>query len=193
MYLNLWKADEITEKKPVIVWIYGGAFEGGGTTDPQYDCFNLVKENPDIIVVTIAYRVSFFGFFNLARLSDGKDYTDAPNLGFMDQIMALKWVHENIKNFGGDTDNVTIWGESAGAASCTIILLIEGSHKYFKHIIAQSGTSAQTRTPEQAIEYTNKVMEALSCKTVADLRKISAEQFAETWARLYGFYQVLGI
>ena len=183
LYLNIWKADEAAAKnKPVIVWIYGGAFEVGGTTDPQYDCFNLVKENPDVIVVTIAYRVSFFGFFHLSQ-----------NLGLMDQIMALKWVHENIESFGGDPDNVTIWGESAGGASCTLLPLVKGSHKYFKRVISQSGAPGQTRTPEQAITCTNKVMEALGCKTVADLQKISAEQFADTWACLYGFYQVLGI
>ena len=107
--------------------------------------------------------------------------------------MALKWVHENIENFGGDPDNVTIWGESAGGASCTLLPLVKGSHKYFKRVISQSGAPGQTRTPEQAIACTNNVMEALGCKTVADLKKISAEQFAETWARLYGFYQVLGI
>ena len=125
LYLNIWKADEAAaEKKPVIVWIYGGAFEVGGTTDPQYDCFNLVKENPDVIVVTIAY----------------------------------------------------IWGESAGGASCTLLPLVKGSHQYFKRVISQSGAPNQTRTPEQAIDCTNKVMEALGCKTVADLQKISAEQ-----------------
>ena len=111
----------------------------------------------------------------------------------MDQMMALKWVHENIAGFGGDPENVTIWGESAGGASCTLLPLVKGSHQYFKRVIAQSGAPAQTRTPEQAIECTNKVMEALGCKTVADLRNITAEQIADTWASLYGFYQVLGI
>ncbi|MCR5562810.1 MAG: carboxylesterase family protein [Desulfovibrio sp.] len=193
LYLNIWKADEATEKKPVIVWIYGGAFDVGGVADPQYDCCNLVKENPDVIVVTIAYRVSFFGFLHLSHLPDGGAYQDAPNLGLMDQMMALKWVHENIAGFGGDPDNVTIWGESAGGASCTLLPLIKGSHRYFKRVIAQSGAPAQTRSPEQAIACTNKLMEALGCKTVADLRKVSAEKFADMWARLYGLYQVLGI
>ena len=194
LYLNIWKADEAnTEKKPVIVWIYGGGFEVGGTADPQYDCYNLVKENPDVILVTIAYRVSFFGFLHLSHLPDGKDYQDAPNLGLMDQIMALKWVHENIEGFGGDPDNVTLWGESAGGASVTLLPLVKGSHQYFKRVIAQSGAPAQTRTPEQAIAVTNRVMEALGCKTVSDLLKVSAQEFADTWARLYGFYQVLGI
>ena len=194
LYLNIWKADEAAAcKKPVIVWIYGGAFDVGGTTDPQYDCHNFIQENPDVVVVTINYRVSFFGFFHLSHLPDGKDYADAQNLGLLDQLMALKWVRENIAGFGGDPDNVTIWGESAGAASCTLLALIEGSHQYFKRIIAQSGAPAQTRSAEQAIECTNKVMEALGCKTVADLMKVSAEKFADTWANMYGLYQVLGI
>ena len=194
LYLNIWKADETaTQKKPVIVWIYGGGFEVGGTTDPQYDCYNLVKENPDVIFVTLAYRVSFFGFLHLSHLPDGKDYQDAANLGLMDQLMALKWVHENIAGFGGDPDNVTIWGESAGGGSCSLLPLVKGSHMYFKRVIAQSGAPAQTRSTEQAIEITNKVMEELGCKTVADLMKVSAEEFTETWTRLYGFFQVLGI
>ena len=194
LYLNIWKADDTTAtKKPVMVWIYGGAFEVGGTTDPQYDCHNLVKENPDVIFVTISYRVSFFGFFHLSHLPDGKDYTDAQNLGLMDQIAALKWVHENISAFGGDPANVTIWGESAGAASCTLLPLVKGSHKYFKRVIAQSGTPVQTRTPNQAIACTDKLMEELGCKTVADLLKLSAEEIANAWEKLFGFYQVLGI
>jgi para-nitrobenzyl esterase len=194
LYLNIWKADETaTQKKPVIVWIYGGGFEVGGTTDPQYDCHNLAKETPDVIFVTLAYRVSFFGFLHLSHLPDGKDYQDAANLGLMDQLMALKWVHENISSFGGDPDNVTIWGESAGGGSCSLLPLVKGSHKYFKRVIAQSGAPAQTRSTEQAIEITNKVMEELGCKTVADLMKVSAEKFTETWTRLYGFFQVLGI
>ena len=194
LYLNLWKSDEVTtEKKPVIVWIYGGGFEVGGTTDPMYDCTNLVKENPEVIVVTITYRVSFLGFLHLSHLSDGKDYPDAQNLGLMDQMMALKWVKENIAAFGGDPDNVTIWGESAGAGSCCLLPLINGSHQYFKRAILQSGAPAQTRSTEQAIAVTDNFMKELGCKTVADLQNVSAEKLADTWAKLYGFYQVLGI
>jgi para-nitrobenzyl esterase len=159
LYLNIWKTDEATaEKKPVIVWIYGGGFEVGGVTDPQYDCHKFIQENPDVIVVTIAYRVSFFGFLHLSHLSDGKEYQDASNLGLMDQIMALKWVHENIAAFGGDPDNVTIWGESAGGASCTLLPLIKGSHQYFKRVISQSGAPAQMRSEEQAIACTDQLM-----------------------------------
>jgi len=169
------KADEAAAKKPVIVWIYGGAYDVGGATDPMYDLTNFLNENPNVIVVTLNYRINVFGFLHLSHLPDGKDYPDAQNLGLLDQLMALKWVHENIAAFGGDPDNVTIWGESAGAGSCTLLPLIKGSHQYFKRVIAQSGAPAQTRSAEQAIACTNSLMEKLGCKTVADLQKISAE------------------
>ncbi|MBQ9614604.1 MAG: carboxylesterase family protein [Lachnospiraceae bacterium] len=194
LYLNIWKADDASaEKKPVMVWIYGGAFESGGTADPNYEGHNFVAENPDIILVTIAYRVGIFGFFHLSHLADGADFPDSQNLGLLDQMMALKWVHENIAGFGGDPENVTIWGESAGGASCVLLPLIEGSHAYFKRVIAQSGSHMQTRSPEQAIRCTDQVMEELGCKTAADLMKIGAEELANTAGNLFGLYQVLGI
>ncbi len=184
LYLNVWKADDGGTKKPVMVWIHGGAYEMGGTADPLYECRNLVKENPDIIAVSIEYRVGVFGFLHLSHLPDGKDYPDAQNLGLMDQMMALKWVHENIAAFGGDPDNVTIFGESAGAGSVTMLPLIEGSHAYFKRVIAQSGAPSLSRSTEQAIWCTNKLMDILKCKTVADLQKVDVEEFIKASAVL---------
>ena len=82
LYLNVWKAEgESAGKKPVMVWIHGGAFENGGTADPLYECGSFVRENPDVVVVSIAYRISVFGFFHLSHLPDGKEYPDAQNLG----------------------------------------------------------------------------------------------------------------
>ena len=93
LYLNIWKADDASgEKKPVMVWIYGGAFETGGTADPNYEGHNFIAENPDVIFVTIAYRIGVLGFFHLSHLADGGDYTDSQNLGLLDQMMALKCV-----------------------------------------------------------------------------------------------------
>ena len=196
LYLNVWKADDGGKKKPVMVWIHGGAFEVGGTVEPREEGTNFVKENPDVILVSIDYRLGVFGFFHLSHLPDGKDYPDAQNLGLMDQIMALKWVHENIANFGGDPDNVTIFGQSAGGGSVSLLPLIEGSHKYFKRVIAQSGSPVFTRSTEQAIACTNELMEKLGCKTVADLQKLDVRKFVDeadiltlrVWAERDGKY-----
>ncbi len=184
LYLDIWKAAGGAAKKPVMVWIHGGAFEMGGTADPLYECSNFVKENPDVIAVSIEYRLNVFGFFHLSHLPDGADYPDAQNLGLMDQMASLKWIHENISNFGGDSDNVTIFGESAGAGSVTLLPLVKGSHEYFQRVIAQSGSPVFTRSTEQAIACTNELMEILGCKTVADLQKVDADKLVEKSAVL---------
>ena len=176
LYLNVWKSEEdVSEKKPVMVWIHGGAYEIGGTSEPREEGTSFVRENPDVIFVSIEYRLGVFGFIHLSHLPDGKDYPDAQNLGMMDQMMALKWIYENIASFGGDPDNVTIWGQSAGGGSVTLLPLIEGSHAYFKRVIAHSGSPTFSRSTQQAIEATNEVMEALGCRTVSDLQKLDAE------------------
>ena len=183
LYLNIWKADEASDKrKPVMVWIHGGGYAMGGTADPLYDCHGFVQENPEIIVASIAYRVGIFGYIHLSHLPDGGDYPDAQNLGPMDQMMALRWIHENIAGFGGDPDNVTIFGESAGGGSVTTLPLIEGSHKYIKRVIAQSGAPSITVSTEEAIACTNEVLELLGCKTVADLNKVDAEKLLQASA-----------
>ena len=187
LYLNIWKeqgtrSEEQGAKgeKPVIVWIHGGAYSYGGTVDLLYDFQKFVEENPDVIVVTVAYRLGVLGFLHLSHLPDGKDYPDAQNLGLLDQLMALKWVHNNIAGFGGDPDNVTIMGESAGGGSVTQLSLIEGSHQYFNKVISLSGTPGLSRSAEDAIACTNELMEALNCKTVADLQKVDAQKLVST-------------
>lgn len=180
LYLNVWRADEApAKKKPVMVYIHGGGFVNGGTADPMFECHNLVKENPDVVAVTVAYRLGIFGFFHISHLPDGGDYPDTQNLGTMDQMMALKWVHENIEAFGGDPDNVTIFGESAGAASVTLLPLVKGSHKYIKRLIAESGSPALTRSTQEAIACTDEIMNALGCTTVAELQKVDEEKLVE--------------
>ena len=187
LYLNVWKAAaDSAEKKPVMVWIHGGACELGAAAEPREEGTNFVHENPDVVLVSVEYRLNIFGFVHLSHLPDGKDYPDAQNLGLLDQMMALKWVHENIAAFGGDPDNVTIFGESAGGGSVSVLPLIEGSHRYFKRVIAQSGSLCLTRSTEQSIECTNEWMEALGCKTVADLQKVDAGKLVQVASALLG-------
>ena len=91
LYLNVWTAaDASAEKKPVMVCIHGGAFELGSTAEPREEGTNFVQENPDIILVSIEYRMNVFGFFRLSHLPNRGDYPDAQNLGLLDQVKALK-------------------------------------------------------------------------------------------------------
>jgi para-nitrobenzyl esterase len=181
LHLNVWKAaEEGGQKKPVMVWIHGGAYEIGGATEPREEGTNFVCENPDIILVSIEYRLNALGFLRLSHLPDGADYPDSQNLGLMDQLAALKWVHENIAAFGGDPDNVTIFGQSAGGGSVSLLPLVEGSHRYFRRVIAQSGSPAFCRSREQSVACTNALMEVLGCKTVADLMKTDIDKIVQT-------------
>ncbi|HAE79952.1 MAG TPA: hypothetical protein DCG70_00065, partial [Lachnoclostridium sp.] len=123
--------------------------------------------------------LGIFGYFHLSHLADGGDFPDSQNLGPLDQLMGLKWVHENIAAFGGDPDNVTIYGESAGAGSVSLLPLLKGSHAYFKRVIAQSGSPALTRSPEEAMACTDIMLDVLGCKTVADLMKVDARTLAD--------------
>ena len=140
LYLNIWKNNDNIKNKAVMVFVHGGAFGWGATNDPLYNGHNFVKAHKDIIIVTITYRVSIFGFLDLTKIKGGESYKESPNLGLLDQIQALKWVNKNIENFGGDKNNVTIFGESAGALSVTVLPLIKGSKGLFKRVISQSGT-----------------------------------------------------
>ena len=180
LHLNIWKADDAgEEKKAVMVWIHGGAYELGGTPEPREEGTNFVRENPDIILVSVEYRLNALGFLHLSHLPDGADYPDAQNLGLMDQMAALKWIHENIAGFGGDPERVTIFGQSAGGGSVSLLPLVEGAHEYFQRVIAQSGSPAFSRSTEQAIECTDAIMDVLGCKTVADLMNTDVDKIVQ--------------
>ena len=180
LHLNIWKADDTgDQKKPVMVWIHGGAYEVGGTPEPREEGTNFVHENPDVILVSVEYRLNALGFLHLSHLPDGADYPDAQNLGLMDQMAALKWIHENIAGFGGDPERVTIFGQSAGGGSVSLLPLVEGAHEYFQRVIAQSGSPVFSRSTEQAIECTDAIMDVLGCKTVADLMNTDVDKIVQ--------------
>ena len=180
LHLNIWKADDTgDQKKPVMVWIHGGAYELGGTPEPREEGTNFVHENPDVILVSVEYRLNALGFLHLSHLPDGADYPDAQNLGLMDQMAALKWIHENIAGFGGDPERVTIFGQSAGGGSVSLLPLVEGAHEYFQRVIAQSGSPEFSRSTEQAIECTDAIMDVLGCKTVADLMNTDVDKIVQ--------------
>jgi len=157
LYLNIWKNNDNEKNKPVIVFIHGGSFGWGGTVDPLYDMHNYVKSHKDIIFVSITYRLSILGFLDLTQIKGGENYKESPNLGLLDQIQGLKWIKQNIENFGGDKNNITILGESAGALSVTVLPLIKGTKGLFKRIISQSGSFIWTITREEGKSLTDRL------------------------------------
>lgn len=180
LILNIYcnKANENT-KKPVMVWIHGGGFVTESLSQPLYDMSNLAKLYPDVLFVAIEYREGFMGFMNFEKVPGGENYKEAGNLGLLDQLEALRWIQKNIAGFGGDPDNVTIFGESAGSASCTFLPLIDGSEGLFKKIIAQSANVAYCDTMEHGMHVTENFLNAAGCETMDDLLKLTTEELLE--------------
>jgi len=138
LYLNVWTgANTPTDKRPVLIWIYGGGFGSGGTNVPIYDGEAMAKKG--IIFVSINYRVGIFGFFALPQLTKESGHNASGNYGLMDQIAALKWVQKHIAAFGGDPTNVTIAGQSAGSMSVNALVASPLAKGLFKRAIGESG------------------------------------------------------
>ena len=138
LYLNVWTAAKNRDERlPVMVWIHGGGFNFGSGSLPEYDGTNLAGKG--VVVVTINYRLGPFGFFVHPLLAEESTHHTSGNYGLLDQIAALKWVRKNIALFGGDPDNVTIFGQSAGSRSVTLLMISPLSEGLFHRAIAESG------------------------------------------------------
>jgi para-nitrobenzyl esterase len=138
LFINVWRPDTITgsAKLPVMVWIHGGGFVGGGTSIPFYDGSAFARQG--IVVVSMNYRLGRFGFFAHPALLKAKE-GPVGNFGFMDQIAALQWVKRNVGAFGGDPNKVTIVGESAGGASVLTLLTSPAAKGMFHGAMIMSG------------------------------------------------------
>jgi para-nitrobenzyl esterase len=180
LYVNVWSgAASAAERRPVMVWSYGGAFTGGAGSTPGYDGDALARKG--VIVVTYNYRVGPFGWFSHPELSRESGRNASGNYGLMDLVAALQWVQKNIRAFGGDPQRVTIFGESAGGALVAALVGSPEGKGLFHRAISQSASWMGTRmTPMMTLADAEaaglKAAAALGAKTLADLRAISAEQ-----------------
>ena len=175
--LNVWTAADgmRSARRPVMVWIHGGSYVNNGTANPRDWGDKFVKAHPEVVMVSINYRLGLLGFLDLSSLPDGKDYAYSGNLGILDQVEALRWVKRNIAAFGGDPDNVTIVGHSAGAGSVSILASIDEAQGLFRRAIAQSGSVAFTSSREDCQRLTKRVLDATGAKTVAELQALSTD------------------
>lgn len=189
LYLNIWvNTDDKTEKKPVMVWIHGGAYVVGSGSQAGYSGANLVQRQSDIIMVNINYRLNMYGFMDFSSVPGGENFKTAPCNGLLDQAVALRWVHENIAAFGGDPDNVTIFGQSAGGGSVSILPVMKEANQYFQKVIAQSGstTLAFPVDCKAAKGKTKALLEYTGCKTMDDIMALSEEKLQEAYVKAVG-------
>ena len=161
--------------RPVMVWIHGGGFINGSSSTPWYDGTALAQRG-DVVVVSLNYRLGALGFLWLGDLDDR--YRSSGVNGLLDQAAALAWVRDNIAAFGGDPDNVTIFGESAGAMSVSTLLALPAARGLFHKAIAQSGAAHNTFTPAMGAAMTEQFMERLGVTDLDGLLNASADEIA---------------
>ncbi|MEE9435769.1 MAG: carboxylesterase family protein [Candidatus Adiutricales bacterium] len=177
LFLNVWTpAKSPDERLPVMVWIHGGGFAIGSGSNPGYTGANLCEKG--VVIVTINYRLNIFGAFAHPLLTKESGHNASGNYGLMDQVAALKWVQRNIRSFGGNPDRVTIFGESAGSRSVTLLVASPLSEGLFHGGICQSGA---TRDVSQSLEDREKegirTAEAVGARTLDELRSRTFSDF----------------
>ena len=189
--LNVWTgADGMrTARRPVMVWIHGGSYVSNGTANPRDWGDSFVKAHPEVVWVSINYRLGLLGFLDLSSLPDGKAFSRSGNLGILDQVEALRWVKRNIAAFGGDPNLVTIVGHSAGAGSVSILSSIDEAQGLFRRAIMQSGSVALTSSREDCLKLTKRVLDATGAKTVADLQALSQDEIIALNDEVGAFYR----
>ncbi len=184
LFLNIWTAGLDDKKRPVMVWIHGGAFTIGSGSDPMYDNPSLAARG-DIVLVTINYRLGMLGFLNLKEVTGGK-ITATGNEGLLDQVAAFKWVKENIAAFGGDPANVTVFGESAGGMSIGCLLAMPAAKGYFHKGILESGVGSTAAPLENAVTVAKNFLKTLGIDggDVKALRALTVPQLLDVEMKL---------
>jgi para-nitrobenzyl esterase len=163
-------------KRPVLVYFHGGAYNNGSVNSPLYDGKRLCRRG-DVVVVTVNHRLSAFGFLYLAEI-DPKNYPDSGNVGMLDLALALKWVRNNIAEFGGDASRVLIFGQSGGGAKCATLMAMPLAHGLFHRVMTMSGEQVKGATTEIAAKRTDLMLAKLgiSKANLADLKSLRWEQ-----------------
>lgn len=179
LYLNIWTPGLDNAKRPVMVWIHGGAFTTGSSSDPGYRGHVLAKRG-NAVIITINYRLGAMGFLNLNTVTRGR-IPNTGNEGLLDQAVALQWVRDNISAFGGNPNNITIFGESAGGMSIGCQLAMPGSKGLFHKAILQSGAANNAQSSDMANRVTEIFLETIGMKNTAvkDLYALSAKQIMD--------------
>ena len=198
LYLNVWTpAQSGSEQLPVMFWIYGGGFEAGATSEPRQEGMNLAKKG--VVVVSCNYRLGIFGFFAYPALAKESPHHAAGNYGLMDQIAALRWVRQNISAFGGDPNNVTIFGESAGSWSVSDLMASPLANGLFQKAIGESGADFgagpglhAAQSLAQSEKGGERFAQSIGVDSLAALRAIPAKKLMQESAKFHAWSNVDG-
>jgi para-nitrobenzyl esterase len=191
LYLNVWTPAESADAKlPVMVWIYGGGFLAGASSEPRQDGTNLAKHG--VVVVSMNYRLGIFGFFVDPEAAAESGHNSAGNYGLLDQVAALHWVQANIAAFCGDPSNVTIFGESAGSFSVSSLMASPLTKGLFEKAIGESG-GAFSRTGLRYLPLADRekkdvqlMKDKLGVSSLAALRAIPAQKLMDAFYQPHG-------
>ena len=195
LYLNVWTPGADRGRRPVLVWIHGGAFILGSGSQMLYDGATLARRG-DVVVITINYRLGALGFLRL-RDRFGERLPATGNEGLLDQVAALEWVRDEIAAFGGDPGNVTIFGESAGAMSCATLLGVPRARGLFHRAILQSGAANYLWPRDTAARLADRLLADLAVGSPEELRAAAPARLLAAQRRLFmdlmlGEHHVLG-
>ncbi|MGH1471422.1 MAG: carboxylesterase/lipase family protein [Cellvibrionaceae bacterium] len=182
LFLNVWTpALRDGKKRPVMVWFHGGGFTSGSGSSQAYDGVRLANRG-DVVVVTVNHRLNYFGYLNLAHY--GEKFIDSGAAGILDLVASLKWVRDNIAEFGGDPNNVLIFGESGGGMKVSTLLAMDKAKGLFHKAVVQSGPAITLAKSEDSQKAAALVVEKLGLTedTINDILSMSPEKI-ETAAR----------
>lgn len=188
LFLNIWRPNNNETNLPILVYVHGGSLTTGSSSYEDYNGESMAKQG--VIMITIQYRLGVFGFFAHPDLKDESanetGHATTGNYGLLDQVFALNWINNNASNFGGNKDNITIAGESAGSSSISALCTTPLAKGLFKRAIGESSSliikkAPHTyRTEKEAYEVSAKILKEFNCKTIAELRKVKAESLVKT-------------
>jgi len=181
--LNVWTPALDGKKRAVMVWLHGGGFTAGSGNNSNYNGFRLAK-NQDVVVVSINHRLGIFGYLYLGDVGGAK-YANTGNQGQLDQIATLEWVRDNIANFGGDPNNVTIFGESGGAGKVCALMGMPPAKGLFHRAIAMSGPLINGIPKEKATECTRFIMKELGVTDVEGLHKVEGKALLAAFGKSF--------
>ncbi|MFT3725076.1 MAG: carboxylesterase/lipase family protein [Hyphomonadaceae bacterium] len=188
LFLNVWTPAADDKKRPVMVWFHGGGFATGSGSSYAYDGVRLAKRG-DVVVVTTNHRLNMFGYLNLAGY--GAPFEDSGAVGALDMIHSLKWVRDNIASFGGDPNNVLIFGESGGGSKVCTLMAMDGAKGLFHRAVVQSGPRVTHVTQADSRKAADEVVKKLGL-TKAKIADILTKPVADIQAAAEGNAAAIG-